>query len=332
MKFGEFPIDEAVGKILAHKLVDADGKKVLGKGIFLTEKHISTLRKQGLSTVIAADIAPEDLHEDEGAERIGIALAGEGLRVVAPGSGRANVISTVRGPLRVNVPMLEQVNIIAEGITVATLREHTLVNEGDLVGLVKIIPFGIERARVVDVEAVTREATAVLSVKPLRSCRATLIISGPGGAKSKLIEAFEEPIRRRIENLESTLECIEMVEHSAPAVADAIRQHADKDLILIASISAIIDKADVVPTALQLAGGSITQFGAPVDPGSLMMLGYLERTPVVGMPGCVQSLKTNIIDWILPRLIAGEHLTRADIIVMGHGGLLDDISERPMPR
>ena len=113
---------------------------------------------------------------------------------------------------------------------------------------------------------------------------------------------------------------------------DAIRQSAHADLILVAGMSAIIDREDIVPTALQLAGGSLTLHGVPVDPGTLLMMGYLDETPVVGAPGCVKSPKTNVIDWILPRLLTGERLTRANLVSMGHGGLLKDIAERPMPR
>ena len=97
-------------------------------------------------------------------------------------------------------------------------------------------------------------------------------------------------------------------------------------------VSAIIDRQDIVPSAVEAAGGNIVHFGVPVDPGSLLMLGYLDNVPVLGAPGCIKSLKNNVIDWILPRLLAGEHLTRAHLVAMGHGGLLDDISERPMPR
>ena len=39
-----------------------------------------------------------------------------------------------------------------------------------------------------------------------------------------------------------------------------------------------------------------------------------------------------MIDWVLPRLLAGDALSRADIAVLGAGGLLDDVPERPMPR
>lgn len=122
------------------------------------------------------------------------------------------------------------------------------------------------------------------------------------------------------------------VQHTAAAIAAAIQAQSQADLILIASISAIIDRQDLVPTALRQAGGSITLHGVPVDPGTLLLLGYLGDVPVVGAPGCIKSPKTNVIDWVLPRLLSGEHLTRADLVMMGHGGLLKDIAERPMPR
>jgi molybdenum cofactor cytidylyltransferase len=332
MKFGPVSIADTPGAILAHKLVDSSGRKVLGKGTRLTADHLPLLESLGLSTVIVAALSDDDLTENEAAGRIGRALIGHGIVVTAPGVGRANLTATLKGPLRVNVDLLHQLNNVAPGITIATLKEHTLVQDGDLVGLVKIIPFGIDRRYVNAAEVIAGTASPVLSVRPLQSRHCTLIISGPESAKDDLTAAFLSPIQARLEGLASVLEQVEYVAHTPEAVSAAIARHNNVDLILIASISAIMDEDDVIPTALAQAEGELTQFGAPVDPGSLMMLGYVGDTPVLGMPGCVRSLKTNIVDMVLPRLIAGERLSRMDIIAMGHGGLLPDISERPSPR
>lgn len=334
MKFGLVPLAEAEGHILAHTVLSADGRKLFGKGRWLGAADIQTLAAHGYHEVMVARLEETDLHEDEAARRVGLAVAGEGVRVTAPGVGRANLIAEVMGPLYVNVPVLEKLNNIDEGITIATLRAYSLVRPGDLLALVKIIPFGVAADRVVDVEAIARAAGGALMVRPLKRATVGLIISGPLSARDKLIGAFVPPVRARLEALQSALADPMYVAHELTALVGALRQaRADsRDLILVAGVSAIIDRDDVVPSALRAAGGSVAHFGVPVDPGSLLMLGYLEGVPVVGAPGCIKSPKVNVIDWILPRLLAGERLTRADLVAMGHGGLLDDIEERPAPR
>ncbi len=334
MKFGPVPIGEAAGKILAHKTLAPDGKKLFNKGHVLTASDVEMLRAQGITSVIVAALAPTDLGENEAARRVGEALAGEHVRVVAPGVGRANLVAQARGPLRISVPALERLNNIDEAITIATLREHTLVQPGQLLALVKIIPFGVPAARVEDVEAVARENTPVIAVRPLQPRSVALIVSGPKGAREALLAEFTDPVRHRITDLGSGLDAVAYVPHTSSAIAAAIceQQAAGRDLILVAGVSATIDHEDVIPSSMREAGGSVAHFGAPVDPGSLLVLGYVDHIPIIGAPGCIKSPKTNVIDLILPRLLAGERLTRADLVAMGHGGLLEDIHERPMPR
>lgn len=334
MKFGPLPLAEAEGKILAHNLLGPDGRKMFGKGHILSASDLQALTLANCATVIVAAPDPTDLGENEAARRVGLAVAGPSVRVTAPGVGRANLIAEVEGPLCVNVPLLDRLNNIDEGITIATLREHTLVHPGHLLALVKIIPFAIPAARVVDVESIACQSPPAIRVRPLQRRSVGLIVSGPQSAHERLLNDFREPVEERINRLGSTLDAVSCVEHNPAAIADALREQVADGcgLILLAGVSAIIDRGDVVPTALADAGGTITHFGVPVDPGSLLMLGYLEEIPIVGAPGCIKSPKTNVIDWILPRLLAGERLTRADLVVMGHGGLLEDISERPMPR
>ena len=52
----------------------------------------------------------------------------------------------------------------------------------------------------------------------------------------------------------------------------------------------------------------------------MFMLAYKDDVPVVGLPGCVMYYRTSIFDLTVPRILAGERLTRNDIIAMGHGG------------
>jgi molybdenum cofactor cytidylyltransferase len=93
-----------------------------------------------------------------------------------------------------------------------------------------------------------------------------------------------------------------------------------------------MDRYDMAPRAVERAGGQVICFGAPVDPGNLLMLAQFDRVPIMGAPGCARSPKDNIVDLVLPRLLVGDRLSQADVVAWGHGGLMEDVPERPMPR
>ncbi|MBC8171169.1 MAG: 4-diphosphocytidyl-2C-methyl-D-erythritol kinase, partial [Anaerolineae bacterium] len=227
MKFGAVALAEAAGKVLAHKLLAPDGKKLLSKGHMLTPADIHVLRNLGLESVIVGALAATDLDENAAARRVGEAIAGANVKVTAPGVGRANVMALLRGPLRINAAALDRINNIDEGITIATLREHTLVEKGQLLALVKIIPFGVAAARVEDVEAIAREAAPIIAVRPIQALSFGLIVSGPESARAELLSDFTEPVRERVERLGSTLDSIDYVGHTAEAIGAAIQVQRD---------------------------------------------------------------------------------------------------------
>src|SRR5262249_57563189 len=103
-------------------------------------------------------------------------------------------------------------------------------------------------------------------------------------------------------------------------------------LVLIFGASAIPDRRDVIPAAIEAAGGNVEHFGMPVDPGNLMLIGSAAGRAVLGAPGCARSPKENGFDWILARLLCGLPVRRSDITGMGVGGLLMEIVTRPQPR
>jgi molybdenum cofactor cytidylyltransferase len=146
---------------------------------------------------------------------------------------------------------------------------------------------------------------------------------------SRAIERAVAPaIESRIVELGSSILANRYVPPDEPAVAAAISglSAAGVDLLIIAGETSIMDRDDVTPQGIRMAGGRIEHYGAPVEPGNLLLLGYLDRPsgtiPVLGAPGCVRSRDTNIVDLLLPRLLAGEVITRQDIVALGHGGLL----------
>ena len=119
--------------------------------------------------------------------------------------------------------------------------------------------------------------------------------------------------------------------HEISALSKALKQ-ADGDLIMILTASATSDIRDTAPEAVRQAGGTVTHFGMPVDPGNLLFIGELGGRPVIGLPGCARSPALNGADWVLERLICGIPVSAQDIMGMGVGGLLKEIPTRPQPR
>jgi molybdenum cofactor cytidylyltransferase len=205
------------------------------------------------------------------------------------------------------------------------------------VATVKIIPFAVPEALIRAVEQIASEGGPLLRVEELAAQPVSLILTGSSSIREKLALDFA-PLNERVTSLGSHVTHTEYIsledESGEVMLAEALaRHHRDgARLIILAGETAIMDRYDIVPRAVERAGGCIESVGAPVDPGNLLMIAYLDGIPVLGAPGCARSRKINVIDWVLPRLLVGDRLTRADIVSLGHGGLLEDVPERPMPR
>jgi molybdenum cofactor cytidylyltransferase len=337
MKFGPVPITQAVGKILGHNISNSDGKRMLRKGNLLTENDVKRLARIGRAVVYVAELEPGDVSEDSAAERIARSVCGEGAITTRPVVGRVNLLAQEWSVLRVDASRLERINE-CEGITLATLPSHMVVQPRKIAATIKVIPFALPESAVRAAEAIAAENGPVLRLYPLRKRSVALILSSSPFAKTRVIGNFVPALQRRIEALGSELRSVDFVpledEAGEVTLAETIQERVTDgvEVIILAGETAIMDRDDITPRAVERSGGEVTSFGAPVDPGNLLMLAYLDGVPIVGAPGCARSPKTNVIDWVLPSLLAGERLSRRDIIQMGHGGLLEDIPKRPMPR
>jgi molybdenum cofactor cytidylyltransferase len=140
-------------------------------------------------------------------------------------------------------------------------------------------------------------------------------------------------LERRLASSQSVISGEIRTEHETEAIAAAIASLLPKsDIVLAFGASAICDIDDVIPAAIRALGGRIEQFGMPVDPGNLLLVGEIGGKPVIGAPGCARSPAENGFDWVLQRLVAGQGITSAEITGMGVGGLLMEIGTRPQPR
>lgn len=329
MDFGPVPLEQALGAVLAHSEPLATGR--LRKGTVLEAPHLAALATAGYARVTVARLGPQDMDEDSAALALARALAPEGcgLQLQAVGTGRVNLLADGPGLARIDAGKVHAVNACDPAITLATVPEWHRMDQGGMVATVKIVAYGLEKASVS--KGCALGAAALSLARPVLDT-ASLIETTTGartgaGGSDKGYRVTAERLNRL--GVKIGPECL--VFHDENSISDALRK-AEGALLLILTASATSDERDTAPEALRRAGGTVTHFGMPVDPGNLLFLGTLGARPVVGLPGCARSPALNGADFVLERLICGVPVAGDDIRRMGVGGLLKEIPTRPRPR
>jgi len=329
MKFGPVPIDEAAGKILAHNIPRSDGRRAIRKGKFLRTEDISALRREGFSRVYAAELEPGDVEENLAASQIAAASIGEGLYTQKASSGKVSIDAQYDGVFRVDQAALAHLNA-CDGIAFATVRSFASIKKGQTVATVKVIPYALPSDAFTGIVQAARRADPLLQARELTARKVTLLVMGFPAVEKKLFDTYTPPLQKRVESAGSTIVGQDFVQLTGldddVALAEALnRQTAQAtDLIILISETSTMDANDIAPRGIRLAEGEVACVGAPVDPGNLLMIAYLGRTPILGVPGCARSPKSNIVDLILPALLSGIRITRSDIAQLGHGGFLEE--------
>ncbi len=323
MKVEKVPLSKAVGHILLHNQAGPNGRKVLKKGHRLTEEDLPTLQALGREQVYVAILADDDIHENEAARRLGQVVAGQQIKTSTATTGRVNLIAASSGLFKVNSEMLLTFND-RNGITLATIANNTPVQPKQIVGTIKIIPYGVPQTDLEAAEASAHREGPLAAIKPFVVRRTILITTGSEIAREKVVSSFTPALRNRLTSYNTELIEGPYVPEDENEIREALQGALDRgaEMIIIAGETSIMDSDDITPRAIKAIGGEIVHYGVPVEPGNLLLLAYHHQTPIVGAPGCAKSKSYNVVDMVLPRLVAGERLTRRDLIELGHGGLL----------
>jgi molybdenum cofactor cytidylyltransferase len=330
MKFGPASPKDAIGGVTVHTL--RQGPLVLKKGTTIGPAEVEALTRAGIKDVVVVRMEEGDVSEDVAAASIALAVGGEGIHVERAFTGRANLFAARPGVLVIDRAAVDRINNIDEAITFATLTAYKPVVEGEMVGTVKIIPFGVEgNLRDAAVKAAGRD---VLKIAPYVIKRVGVVSTLLPGLSSKVIDKTLRVTAERLAPAGASIIAERRVQHEELALSAAIKEllGLGAELVIVFGASAIADRRDVIPAAVTGIGGEIEHFGMPVDPGNLLLIGNAGGIPVMGAPGCARSPVENGFDWVLTRLLAGLKVTRADLTGMGVGGLLMEIVTRPQPR
>ncbi|MTW19196.1 NTP transferase domain-containing protein [Rhodoplanes serenus] len=332
MRFGPVPVGEAAGALLVHSV--RQGGLVLKKGTVIGAAEMAALAAAGIVEVVVARLDPDDVTEDTAAAAVATAVAGPLVRVDAAFTGRANLFAEAAGLLVVDRAGIDSVNAVDPDITVATLPAFAPVVEGTMVATAKIIPFAVSGRACAAAVAAAEAAAPLVRVAPYRVRKVAVVSTLLPGLADKVIDKTLRVTAARLAPAGAAVVAERRVPHETAAVTraveDVLREGAE--LAIVFGASAIADRRDVIPAAVEAAGGRIERFGMPVDPGNLLMIAEVDGRPVLGAPGCARSPKENGFDWVLARLMCGLPVTDGDVAGMGVGGLLMEIVTRPQPR
>jgi len=318
-------VEDAVGMVLCHditRIVPGEFKgRAFKKGHIVKEEDIPQLLNIGKENLYVWEKKEGWLHEDEAAARIAQAVTGPGISLTEPYEGKISLVSDLRGLLSINVDGLNAINN-EDQVIVSTLHRNQIVEKGTVVAATRVIPLVIDNRIIEKVEEHAGQYRPVVQVKALSAMRIGVVVTGSEVYKGRIEDKFSPVVMEKVAKLGSSVINKINVTDSKAMIADAIKtlQKDGAELIIVTG-GMSVDPDDMTPAGVAAAGGKIVAYGAPVLPGAMFMVAYIGETPVLGLPGCVMYASNTVFDLVLPRIMAGEKITRQDITMLGHGGL-----------
>lgn len=318
-------VEEAVGMVLCHditRIVPGEFKgPAFRKGHIVSAGDIPELLKLGKEHIYIWECGEDYLHENDAALRIARASAGSGIKLTGPVEGKVNLVASGRGLLKVYTGGLNRVNEIEE-VILSTRHTNQFVEEDSLLAGTRVIPLVIKREKIEMVEQICREVGPLLEVKEVRPMRAGIVTTGSEVYHRRIEDRFGPVVKQKLSEYGCTVIDQVTLPDDAALITGAIKDLAGRGaemIILTGGMS--VDPDDVTPAGVRATGARVVTYGAPVLPGAMFLLAYLDRIPVLGLPACVMYFKATVFDLVLPRILAGEEITRQELARMGHGGL-----------
>lgn len=319
------PVQEAMGKVLCHDVTQIIPGQFKGpafrKGHILKADDIPQLLRMGKEHIYVWEMDGGLVHEDEAALRIARAVGGPGLCIGDPREGKVELAARHDGLLKVDFEALLHINMLEE-VILSTLHTNQRVRAGKVVGGTRIIPLVIEENKIRRIEEVSGAHSPLLEVRPFTPMRVGIVTTGNEVYFGRIKDRFGPVVTRKLEELGCSVMGQRFVSDRVDMIVDAVKSFLDAGAEMITITGGMsVDPDDVTPAGIRACGGKVVTYGAPVLPGAMFMLAYLGTVPVMGLPGCVMYHGSSIFDLVLPRILAGESLTRMDILRLAHGGL-----------
>jgi len=319
---------DAVGQVLCHDITQiipgVTKDAVFRKGHIVTEEDIPVLLSVGKEHLYVWEKKEGILHEDEAAAILRDICINENMTATQPKEGKIELIAQTDGLLKVDTEHLNRVNALGE-MMIATIHGNFPVKKGDKIAATRIIPLVIEEEKMKRAKEAAGDKP-LLQILPFQKVKAGIVTTGSEVYKGRIKDAFGPAIRAKLEEYDVTILGQRIVDDSQEDIIAAIQAYIAEGADLVLCTGGMsVDPDDRTPGAIKAAGADIVTYGAPVLPGAMFLLSYYHTSdktvPLLGLPGCVMYAKRTIFDLVLPRILAGEHLTAPDLTTLGEGGL-----------
>jgi len=325
-------VQNAIGKKVSHDITEIRPGEFKGtafkKGHVVCNEDICHLQKLGKNHLYLIQLESDELHEDQAAAMLAESLAGEGIVWENnPKEGKIYLQAEVDGILLVDTVGLAAFNMIDE-VMCASLHRYTMVQKGRHVAATRAIPLVVQRALIDRAVAIASKNGGLFSVRPLKLLKIGIVITGNEVFQGLVTDGFRAVLERKIERFGSVVSEVAFAPDD-----DVIIQQEMKSLLssgcdmIVLTGGMSVDPDDVTRKGVQKAGATEMYYGSAVLPGAMFMMAYIGEIPVLGVPACGLHHRITILDLILPRILAGEHVTKRELAFLGHGGLCMDCPE-----
>jgi molybdenum cofactor cytidylyltransferase len=310
------------GRVLCCTVFRPGGKKLLAKGHVISDDDIRVLESEGMASIWVTQLEEGEVGEDDAVCAVASEMGCGSFEIRLAAGGRANLQATEKCCVLVDDDLLKQINCAAS-VVIATALNFSFAMPGQRIATVKSAPFAVSRTQLDAVVGVLKERGPILQARPMRNPTVGVLYTDPlNGERAR--QLFENIMHQRLDHFgvsaSSVLSCTEDEASVGRGLQQLLR--SKPAVIMIASTTAPAGPEDVVGQAMEKVGGHVERFLAPVEPGNLLLLAYKDDIPMISAPGCFRSAKANVVDLVLPPLLARYRVSGWEVGCLGHGGLL----------
>lgn len=317
--------EEAVGQVLCHDITQiikgVTKDAVFRKGHIITEKDIPVLLSVGKDHVYIWENDEKIMHENEAAEVLYEMCKGNNMHPSEVKEGKIELIADCDGLFKVDNDRLKKVNSFGE-MMIAARHGNFAVKKGDKLAGTRIIPLVIQKEKMLKAKE-QMNGKSILDLKPFVHKKVGIVTTGNEVYYKRIKDTFTPVIEQKLAEFDTEVIGHEICNDDHEKITEAIKRLllVEADMVICTG-GMSVDPDDKTPLAIKNTGARIVSYGAPVLPGAMFLLSYIDnKIPVIGLPGCVMYAKRTIFDLVLPRLMADDVIKEDELADLGQGGL-----------